>query len=394
MRYDYYLLHPHSTMTSKGNGRVMTDHKTEPTLTSPNSGSSGFQWKSTGSIIERIVDYGYSDCFTRSRFRKISLRKVEGMVTMRTSPLRGAMPLLTGGLAAVLLVFTVVTPAGAAKPGHGGGSSSAIGYDVSYPQCGATLPTSPAFGIVGVNAGLANNTNPCFGTSSTYPSYSQSELYWATASASGVTTQPNVSLYVNTADPGNEYNGSFIADWPTTNSSTVSNPYGSCSTTTITINATTYTVGQDSQACAWQYGYNMMTGDMARLANAAAQLNGLESGYPISSNPQAYQWWLDIETANSWQSGTSGQAMNFADVRGMDAAEAGGPAGGYVGVYTTAAQWGQIIGVTSSSLALPEWVPGAKTQSGAAANCTQSSFTGGPVMLTQWTSRLDNDYVC
>jgi len=309
------------------------------------------------------------------------------------------MPLLTSGLAVVLLVLTVVTPAGAAKPGHGGsgggGNSSAIGYDVSYPQCGATLPTSPAFGVVGVNNGLANSTNPCFGTSTSYANYSQSELYWATAYASGGTTQPKVSLYVNTADPGNEYNGTIIADWPTANSSSVTNPNGSCLTTTITINATAYTVGQNSPACAWQYGYNMMTADIARLASAAAQLNALETIDYVSPNALAYRWWLDIETANSWQSGTSGQAMNFADIQGMDAADAGGPAGGYVGVYTTSAQWSQIIGATSSSFALPEWVPGAKTQSGAVANCAQSSFTGGQVTLTQWTSHsLDNDYVC
>ena len=316
---------------------------------------------------------------------------------MRTSILKGSMPLWTGGLAVVLLAVTLATPAGAANPGHGsggGGSSSPIGYDVSYPQCGATLPTSPAFGIVGVNAGLANNTNPCFGTSTTYSSYSQSELYWATALASGVTAQPKVSLYVNTADPGNEYNGTIIADWPTTNSSSVTNPYGLCSTTTITVNSTTYTVGANSPACAWQYGYNMMTADIARLATAADQLNTLETTDYVSPNALAYRWWLDIETANSWQSGTSGQAMNLADVQGMYAAEAGGSAGGYVGVYTTSTQWSQIIGATSS-FDVPEWVPGAKTESGAAANCTQSSFTGGKVTLTQWTSHsLDNDFVC
>ena len=34
------------------------------------------------------------------------------------------------------------------------------GRDVSYPQCGKTLPSGQAFGIAAVNEGLANTTNP------------------------------------------------------------------------------------------------------------------------------------------------------------------------------------------------------------------------------------------
>ncbi len=36
-----------------------------------------------------------------------------------------------------------------------------IGNDVSYPQCAKTIQSQQAFGIVGVNEGLANTTNPC-----------------------------------------------------------------------------------------------------------------------------------------------------------------------------------------------------------------------------------------
>lgn len=59
---------------------------------------------------------------------------------------------------------------------HGGGSGFApavTGNDISYPQCGAAFPSSPAFGIVGVNGGLANDLNPCLGPSASYPSYRQ-----------------------------------------------------------------------------------------------------------------------------------------------------------------------------------------------------------------------------
>lgn len=93
----------------------------------------------------------------------------------------------------VLTAATLVggaTPALAAKPSGGGGGrgSVATGDDVSHPQCGGSLPSAPALGIVGVNDGLANNLNPCFGTSASYPIYSQSELYWAVASATGSTS--------------------------------------------------------------------------------------------------------------------------------------------------------------------------------------------------------------
>src|SRR5262249_61937621 len=121
-------------------------------------------------------------------------------------------------------------------------SSTQAGNDVSYPQCGKKLPSGQAFGIVGVNDGLANTTNPCLAK----------QITWAQAS-SGATSQPKVSLYVNTANPGNL----GVADWPKNNTgpsgNTVTDPYGSCT-------------GGDDQACAWQYGWN--------IANLDAQYRG------------------------------------------------------------------------------------------------------------------------
>ena len=84
----------------------------------------------------------------------------------------------------VALMFATAAPAIAAKPSHGGGGggggsgSTTTGYDISYPQCGTSFPSSTAFGIVGVNGGLASDLNPCLGPAS---SYTQSELYWAVA---------------------------------------------------------------------------------------------------------------------------------------------------------------------------------------------------------------------
>ena len=135
----------------------------------------------------------------------------------------------SGMTAAVVLAASMLVPAAAAYA-----ASTPTGNDVSYPQCGQALPSGQAFGIVAVNAGVANTTNPCL----------TAEITWAQASA-GATSQPRVSLYVNTANPGNH----GVTDWPATNNNPlggklVSDPYGTCT-------------GANNPACAWQYGWNL-----------------------------------------------------------------------------------------------------------------------------------------
>ena len=291
-------------------------------------------------------------------------------------------------LAATLAILTA-SPALAARPSHGGGgggSSSSTGNDVSYPQCGGSLPSGQAFGIVGVNDGLANTLNPCLGPSTSYPSYSESELYWAVATSSGTGSQLRASLYVNTADPGNG-----VSDWPTT--STDADPYGTCTASGAP------SVGADSTACAWQYGYNKAAQDTSWLTSAANAINGQQAETTVPASPSAYPWWLDVETANSWQSGATGLAMNVADLQGMVAAlTAAGVS--KVGVYSTSYQWGQVTGGETGAAGvaltnLPDWIPGARNLSGAVSNCQLSSFSGGRVVLTQWFSRpFDSDYAC
>jgi len=246
-----------------------------------------------------------------------------------------------------------------------------------------------------VNGGIANDLNPCLGPSSSYPTYKQSELYWAVTSAKGGTRQPNVSLYVNTADPGNLYDGAAIADWPTSSSST--DPYGSCTTMNVTIGGRVDTLGTNSQACAWQYGYNKAAQDVSWLVNAANAIKAQSAPVTVAATPGSYPWWLDVETANTWQTGTSGQLMNVADLQGMiGALQVAGVA--TVGVYSTPFQWTQITGGTTPLSGLlyerPDWIPGATTLSGAEMNCSQTSFTGGAVTLTQWSGNPDNDYAC
>ena len=323
-------------------------------------------------------------------------------MALRVPPVARAAASAAGALC---LLVAGATPAFAAKPGGhggggGGGSTATTGNDVSYPQCGVTLPSAPAFGIVGVNGGLANDLNPCLGPTSSYPTYSRSELYWAAAHSTGVTTQPRASLYVNTGDPGNLYNGTAIADWPT--SSSLTDPYGSCMTTTVTTSSGAAVVGENSPACAWQYGYDRAAQDGTWLGQEAQAIDAQESTVVVATQPSAYVWWLDVETGNSWQSGTAGQQMNVADLQGMVQAlrDDGVSGAAAVGVYSTTSQWSTVTGGSTGtagpSLAgLPDWLPGAITGSGAAANCSAAAFTGGKVVLTQWTSRsLDSDDAC
>jgi hypothetical protein len=282
-------------------------------------------------------------------------------------------------------------PALAAKGGGPrGGSSTPTGNDISYPQCGTALPTSPAFAIVGVNDGLANNLNPCFGPSASYPSYSQSELYWALAASVGDTTQPRASLYVNTGDPGDAYNGAAIADWPSTGTT----PYGTCSTATVILDSGAVVLGANSDACAWQYGYNMAVQDVGRLQAAATAIDSQAPPLTVAATAASYPWWLDVETGNSWQADTT---MNVADLQGMIAAlQAAGAT--TIGAYSTSSQWNTVTGGTGSASGalyqLPTWLPGARTLSGARSNCEQTSFTAGRVVLTQWFAHPDGDYAC
>ncbi len=302
--------------------------------------------------------------------------------------------------AGLLIVGLTTSPVLAAKVSHGGGghksggTSTLTGNDVSYPQCGGSLPSSPAFGIVGVNSGLANDLSACLGPTSRYPSYAQSELYWAVASSTGVAPQPKASLYVNTGDPGNLYNGTPITDWPTSGT----NPDGTCTTSEFETNSGLESLGQQTAACAWQYGYNKAAQDANWLSAAATAIDAQKPPVPVALAPAAYPWWLDVETGNSWQSGSTGQLMNVADLQGMIAAfqTAGVTA---LGVYSTSAQWVQITGGTTaesgSLYGLPDWIPGANRLSGAVSNCQLHSFTEGRVQLTQWSGHpFDGDFAC
>jgi len=251
---------------------------------------------------------------------------------------------------AVLASLAIISaPAAPAYAGAQG--STPTGNDVSYPQCAETLPSSQAFGIVAVNDGLANTTNPCLAD----------EISWA-QNSTGAARQPKASLYVNTADPGPH----GVTDWPVNNSDPVTgrhvtDPYGTCT-------------GGNDQACAWQYGWD--------LADLDAQTRGVPG-------PGRYRWWLDVETINSWESSAKN---NRADLEGMVSYFR--HIGATAGIYSTAKQWDPIVGVITSAsplYRLPDWIPGAKTLSQARKNCRLAPLTGGGVVIvTQWKTQLVN----
>lgn len=289
----------------------------------------------------------------------------------------------TIALALTVVMSALATPALAkTHAGGGGGLSSGTGVDVSYPQCGSTLATGQAFAIVGVNGGLANDYNSCLASE------------WTYALASGATTnQPTAQTYLNTGDPGNT-----VADWPSPSNygnypdSNVATPYGNC----------TYASGSSgpgamSPACAYVYGYDMVAGGIDDGPNGTilGDVSAFKAatGGALSAQPV----WLDVETGNSWQSGSAGLQMNVADLEGMVAALRASSTAAVVGIYSTAYQWNQITGTptTGTLPGLADWIPGARTHNGAVSNCTQSGFTGGTPSVAQWTSGgLDYDYSC
>ncbi|MGY1615690.1 hypothetical protein ACI797_02995 [Geodermatophilus sp. SYSU D00691] len=238
-----------------------------------------------------------------------------------------------------------------------------LGVDVSHPQCGEQLPRGQAFGVVGVNGGLATLPNPCL----------ESQLEWAARSTGRLEAQPPVQLYVNTANPGEVRE--LVSTWPASGDT----PYGECD-------------GRNSTACSWQYGWERARTTVTEFFAPAAQDAGL------ADDPAAYTWWLDVEDANTWQSGSPGaQARNRAALEGMAAYLR--TRGGTVGLYAVPQQWRDIAGAVawdSTLYRLDSWLPGAVSRAGAEENCAQAPLAaGGEVVMAQYVDDgLDHDVSC
>lgn len=203
-------------------------------------------------------------------------------------------------------------------------------------------------------------------------------MLWAKTSI-GTPNQAQIQFYVNTGNPG----GLNTASWPTNNIDptgvTAPNPYGTCD-------------NSDSLACAWQYGWNRAVDDVVNKFTPAASAAG------ISTVPSAYPWWLDVEMANTWKYGSefafqSNRAVleamtSYFQSRGIT-----------VGVYSTAYQWGQIVGTApagSNLNGLRNWRAGATSLAQAQEYCSLTPLTpGSSVIMTQFVmNNFDYDYSC
>ncbi|WP_416396092.1 MULTISPECIES: hypothetical protein [unclassified Curtobacterium] len=246
-----------------------------------------------------------------------------------------------------------------------GSSGSGFGADVSWPQGGSSsnYPSNQAFGVVGVNGSLPNQTNQ----------YLSQQLAWAAGSTGG-TSQPKGQLYVLAANPGKQ-----ASVWPSSNrdpsGATVANPYGTC------------TAGSYTSACSYMYGYTR--------AYEAANTRGVPS-------PSSYRWWIDVETGLSWLGATDAkdyQIQNRADVEGMVAALKAAKIS-TIGLYSTKYQFGQIVGTvpsTSTLRGLPSWIAvGNDGVAAAQAACSAGGLTAGSqVRMTQYVvGSRDFDVSC
>ena len=239
---------------------------------------------------------------------------------------------------------------------------TSLGYDISFPQCGAKLPAATGFGVVGVDNGHSFSVNPCLA----------SEITWARTSLS-----QSAQFYVNTDNPGPSNN----ANWPQSQSTPKL-----CS-------------GANSVSCSYDYGWNAAQASFQAVVSAETQLSAAS---PTAAALGA-QWWLDVETGNAWQSLRTGSAPTSAQFAN-DAATLQGQLAyfasigvGTVGIYATSLQWGAIVGKNTGSTfaSNPLWVPGYATLAAAQAACSMTSFTGGRIAMIQYPlNGLDGDYVC
>src|SRR5579884_2537215 len=168
--------------------------------------------------------------------------------------------------------LALVAVVGLATPAVAGGSAPAgtTGHDVSYPQCSGTSSTPVSvglrgqFGVVGVTDGRPWLANPCLA----------SEYGWA----AGLPSAPG--LYMNTANPAPT--SSYF--WPTSGSSAPVLCRDASSTT--------------DPGCAYDYGWH-------------AAANALATATAVTTGAAGLPWWLDVESANSWNGNGSANAADL-----------------------------------------------------------------------------------
>ncbi len=185
-------------------------------------------------------------------------------------------------------------------------------------------------GIVGINGGRPFTTNPCL---------TKETLNFKTP-----------SVYVNTAYPGKSYGLRFQY-------------------------SPRFCSSVDDVCLAYNYGYNAGLYDVS---------------HTLSQGIIANWWWLDVETENSWNSNT---LFNRAALQGILDAVSGYAGNKRIGFYSSLWQWNLLTGNWRNGY--PAWVgTGSKYESVAVKKCATKSFTGGEILLSQFTPDLDQNYIC
>lgn len=202
--------------------------------------------------------------------------------------------------------------------------------DLSWPNCGEKIANLSPSGIVGVTGGLGFSPNPCLNA--------ETQLF-----------HNSYSLYINTGFPGLPYDKRFT-DYP-----------NKCNPT-------------NDICMAYNYGYN-------------SALYSIR--YASSQDAHTFMWWLDVESVNSW---SSNYQVNRQALRGMIAAIKANALLPKIGFYFYPGQWESLTNAWENNY--PAWLAtGTSSKPFAKAFCSLS-FNGGKTLLSQYTTKLDDNYVC
>ncbi len=222
-----------------------------------------------------------------------------------------------------------------------------LGHDISWPQCSAAQgggqpmpPTSTQFVIVGLTRGLAFTENPCLAE----------QVAWVNSNAK----------------PAHAY---AMATFPTAAQLT---SYGSSG----------------------PYNAGTRAGQLANVGHAEAKY-ALASLDKVGWHPPVV--WIDVEPrpAQPWPGTTAAQKVeNRYVVQGL--VRALRDAGVGYGFYSYANGWQEIAGAWSVP-GVPVWATAGRLDypEEALDRCTQASFSGGKVFLSQWyDDTRDYDRTC
>jgi hypothetical protein len=269
----------------------------------------------------------------------------------------------------VLIVACAAIGATVAPAPDAGARTPVAARDISFPQCEGALPRldSARFAILGANGGRAFTRNPCL----------TRQLRWAKR-----LPEPP-AFYANTGNPGPYRSKSW--------------PIGQTSPRTCAASE------PNSVGCSFDYGWNAARHSYRVAVGAAQELHGV-SRQNARQRVANVDWWLDVEILNSWQTldgfprgiaaqndiATLGGAVNALWDLGIDR----------VGIYSTRYQWNLITGGPGMTRgwfsANPVWLAGYDDRADARDGCGDESFTGGPVLLTQFLGKdgFDSNVRC